>query len=139
MSQWTNKYPCPKHPTSFAGPFGDACVWCSGQMPAINTPHLPKAEQEKLTLQTGEVIQDKDDLKRYNEVHGTRCAEAGEPQEKARKDLREWVRDGGEKKHGKKLPESCLPAKPKNPIDIKQVYKEISESEQYRKPRSEDE
>lgn len=138
MSRWTNKYPCPKHPESYAGPFGDACVWCSRKFPAINTPHLAKTEQEKLSLQTGEIIQDKDDLRRYNEIHGTRCAEKGEKSEQAIKDLREWVADGGEKKHGKRLPDSCRPAPVKNPIDIRQVYKEISESDQYRKPSQEE-
>lgn len=138
MSPWTNKYPCKKHPDSYDGPYGGACVWCSRQMPAVNTPHLAKDEQVKLSMQTGQEITDKDDLKRYNEINGTRCAERGEKSEIARQDLKEWVADGGEKKYGKNLPESCRPAKPKNPVDIRQIYREISESDQYKRPRTEE-
>lgn len=132
---------CPKHPGSNAGPFGDACVWCSGQMPAVRGSFMHREDRESLSEQLGTPIDSRNDFDRVRKENPqVRVVERGTEQDTARKALRDWARRP-EHLRGP-LPDECRPRRTKNPVnplDGHRILAKIRKEKHERKRRQDEE
>jgi len=106
---------CPKHPGANAGPFGESCVWCTGQMPAVRGSFMHRGDRESLAEQLGVPIESRSDLDRVQrENPQVRIVEKGSQQDQANEALRDWARRPADQRGP--LPDECRPRRTENPV-----------------------
>ena len=125
MFDYEPKDPCPEHPHWDRG----SCHWCDGFVgshPSTIPDYLPKKERDLVYEQTGVRVERRSDMRRKLSERGQRVLERGEPGDRMRRDLSEWVRSGGEAS-GAQAPsmQDYISSRPRqNPVDIRPIWKE---------------